>query len=1018
MDKSLIRSESFLGNIKTIIGDKSSDIVLETLGKVYIKFGNNLKLLNDLFSTLDKSSEDTKISENTIITDTYQELIASKYPGDGIFGFCSNNKTLYMSFGGEWIPILDTSVSFKGDYVKKSGDTMTGQLEIVTGSAPLVVNSTKLVRNLNSDYLRNYSDSDFGKKHLDETIDGKWSFKDKTTFKNDTLQEGNLYCSGSIGTSEFESGYNGYGWKLDATTNTLTIDNLIVRKVMHVYELVVNQISATNGSLWVTNSAKCESAINTILYITTDVDKVKANCYYIYSPLSNNSIKVYIHTSSLFNEDQFEEEYQKNHTDPEDNKKQYNRMEYIYYNIVINKIKSFQELTYVNFTSDMQQILNAELIINYNSDTSETINLYTKYFESNGENYRVVSFKDYPLFKTGDIVRCQKFNGNGDIKYYDALVLTYLSKNTYLIELSKSFNDLYSKVESNLLKSSSPNTLLYSKNSTYPVDTTDAEKQKEVLGDISEGDDIVQIGNIWNIDRQGSIYLTSTDDNGPYIEVLDGVNRPDYSVIIPTNFLTISDGDFKGYYVVPWGNNIPPGSAIGLPLYLYKNGNNISFKDNGGTRSPYAIYEQPNNSCLSTKYSRPSKVRLGKLSGIYNPIFGEKQPKGYGLYGENVFLTGEFYLNNGKSVLDISNDYINISTSVNSLNNITQQLDAWAKGNSSDIYSKIMNEDTTKDLLQTSGLYLTVDPNTKKGQAILYGDQIFITNSFNDGTKPAALFENGKIKANFLELGNLSISKENISKEGLKDLSEAAAIPYTGKYVLVNKGTSLITLSKALAKPNEDPLYGKIVSINLNKSDLFIDNVFVWDTLCVSISSMDVTPMSVVTGTYYFENGKLVVKEGEEFKSGSHLTALALINNSEYHIPVKQVIENKCYLDLTVIEEYLKNSETLTLYLDAVIAFSNPTSSVTGTVGIGDKPQGISTENDSYLGVSTTGHYGVGNNTLTTIGPNGMLVKANDYNYLYMTNTEFIVSIGQSGIKINNDGTYKRDKTTGKWIEL
>ena len=62
MDKSLIRSESFLGNIKTIIGDKSSDIVLETLGKVYIKFGNNLKLLNDLFSTLDKSSEDTKIS--------------------------------------------------------------------------------------------------------------------------------------------------------------------------------------------------------------------------------------------------------------------------------------------------------------------------------------------------------------------------------------------------------------------------------------------------------------------------------------------------------------------------------------------------------------------------------------------------------------------------------------------------------------------------------------------------------------------------------------------------------------------------------------------------------------------------------------------------------------------------------------------------------------------------------------------------------------------------------------------
>lgn len=1007
MDKSLIRSESFLGNIKTIIGDKSSDIVLETLGKVYIKFGNNLKLLNDLFSTLDKSSEDTKISENTIITDTYQELIASKYPGDGIFGFCSSNRTLYISFGGEWIPILDTSVSFKGDYVKKSGDTMTGQLEIVTGSAPLVVNSTKLVRNLNSDYLRNYSDSDFGKKHLDETIDGKWSFKDKTTFKNDTLQEGNLYCSGSIGTSEFESGYNGYGWKLDATTNTLTIDNLIVRKVMHVYELVVNQISATNGSLWVTNSAKCES-VNAVIYVTTDVDKIKANCYYVYSPSSDSSVRVCIHTSSLFNEDQFEIEYQNNYA------KDGNRMEYIY-KIIIDDGGYIQELTFINFSSDMSKILNAELVINYNSGNSKKINLYTKYFENNGENYRIVSFKDYPLFKTGDIVRCQKFDGNGDIKYYDALVLTYLSKNTYLIELSKSFNDLYSKVEDDLLKSSSPNTLLYSKNSTYPVDTTDAEKQEEVLGDISEGDDIVQIGNIWNTNRQGSIYLTSTDDNGPYIEVLDGVNRPDYSVIIPTNFLTISDGDFKGYYVVPWGNNIPPGSAIGWPLYLYKNGNNISFKNNGGTRFPYAIYEQPNDSCLSTKYSRPSKVRLGKLSGIYNPIFGEKQPKGYGLYGENVFLTGEFYLNNGKSVLDISNDYINISTSVNSLNNITQQLDDWAKGNSSDTYSKIMNEDTTKELLETAGLWLTINEN-KEGIAVLYGDKIYISNSLSP-KEYSALFYDGKIKANFLELGNLSISKENISKEGLKDLSEAAAIPYTGKYVQVNPGTSLFTLSKALAKPNEDPLYGKIVSINLNKSDLFIDNVFVWDTLCVSIGSKDVTPISVVTGTYYFENGQLVVKQGEVFNSGSHLTALVLINDSEYHIPVKQVIENKCYLDLTVIEEYLKNSETLTLYLDAVIAFSNSTSG-TGIVGIGDKPQNISSENDSYLGVSTTGHYGVGNNTSTTIGPNGMLVKANDYNYLYMTNTEFIVSIGQSGIKINNNGTYKRDKTTGKWIEL
>jgi len=52
------------------------------------------------------------------------------------------------------------------------------------------------------------------------------------------------------------SGMTGYGWRLDANTNTLTIDNLIVRGVLNVFELIVNKISATNGSLWITDSFK------------------------------------------------------------------------------------------------------------------------------------------------------------------------------------------------------------------------------------------------------------------------------------------------------------------------------------------------------------------------------------------------------------------------------------------------------------------------------------------------------------------------------------------------------------------------------------------------------------------------------------------------------------------------------------------------------------------------------------------------------------------------------------------
>ena len=47
---------------------------------------------------------------------------------------------------------------------------------------------------------------------------------------------------------------------IDSKSNTLTIDNIIVRKAMYVYELVINKIRATNGSLWITNSATLEEA--------------------------------------------------------------------------------------------------------------------------------------------------------------------------------------------------------------------------------------------------------------------------------------------------------------------------------------------------------------------------------------------------------------------------------------------------------------------------------------------------------------------------------------------------------------------------------------------------------------------------------------------------------------------------------------------------------------------------------------------------------------------------------------
>lgn len=74
-----------------------------------------------------------------------------------------------------------------------------------------------------------------------------------------------------------------------------------------------------------------------------------------------------------------------------------------------------------------------------------------------------------------------------------------------------------------------------------------------------------------------------------------------------------------------------------------------------------------------------TKVRTGNLSGIYNYKFGDNQPNGFGLYGENVFLTGNFYLNNGKSLMDISDDVLLANGNIKEVEDGLKNLDTSVK---------------------------------------------------------------------------------------------------------------------------------------------------------------------------------------------------------------------------------------------------------------------------------------------------------------------------------------------------
>lgn len=811
-----IRTESFLGGDKVIVGNKYTDLVLETLGKVYIKTGNSSRVLSDVLALLDKATE-SEIKSQTIIVGSLLEMEQMEYPGDGFFVYNTLTTTLYISYDERYVALIEAAEGAGDGYVRRKGDTMTGQLEINTVGPPLIVASSKLVNNLNVEFIGGYAADDLAKKRVDEYITGNWTFKGKGvsennwTFNQNVRMYGDLVTSGSLTSPEFASGFGGYGWRLDADTNTLTVDYLVVRKAMRVYEMVINKISATNGSLWVSNSSKCTAAYQPKIITQNDLSGIgtwgtedaksnleklmPSNNYFLFNDLKSNytvtetfttelanasgsytaksfvdynfiiyikDITVVINsplfkgTSSLYDLnvlDKSWEEYSASNPGSGITEKEFNTYKGNIKVIFITKSREVTEWdtegegplagtvpkkwanidTFNKRTKFFMVPKSRE--VNYKKDgktSSDGSNLYCvypyyKYFGLEGSSSKLPSVsniwivecknEDYPYFKPGDIIRCQKYN-NGNIKYYDAIVTSQVDSYTYIMQKALSVFDVYTEYhyddEGKLTDfEQSYNDTQYNKTETLynsntneyePARTTDngtadgnATAKEDRLDDIAKDDDMVQMGNIYNIERQNAVYITSTDDCGPYIDVLSGLNRPDYSALYITPtwatkkanikkkgdiYVRESASDFYYQTVNPgsvnpdnFGGDIDKKHPLiflqtkGKDTVLINDGENTQITQdilNNPAEYGYFLTEVPTiDSAIVLRdkeykctYTKITRVRLGNLSGIRNEIFGTKQPYGYGLYGENVFLTGEFYLNNGTSVIDFSEESV------------------------------------------------------------------------------------------------------------------------------------------------------------------------------------------------------------------------------------------------------------------------------------------------------------------------------------------------------------------------
>ena len=149
--------------------------------------------------------------------------------------------------------------------------------------------------------------------------------------------------------------------------------------------------------------------------------------------------------------------------------------------------------------------------------------------------YYVLGIEGDMMFVTDDLVRCQVYT-SGHVKYYWVPVASVNDDSILILK------------------------------SVFPNGTTPAI-----------GDDLVQMGNLTNPNRQGILYLTASEDGKPRISVLDGVNSTSLagkSKVILGCLDGMTDTDFPADFQ-PSGHGLYAINCFLKGIFILRNGKSI-----------------------------------------------------------------------------------------------------------------------------------------------------------------------------------------------------------------------------------------------------------------------------------------------------------------------------------------------------------------------------------------------------------------------------------------------------------
>lgn len=236
------------------IGVEGKNLVLKTLGRVYVKVKDRkYELLfrpedyQELFK--EYSGEEGESTENigkgVVFINNALDLETIEYPGNEIL-VVTRDGSFFYSDNNQYFQI---PINFTGSDLTVDNLSVNNQITFLGTNVPFILNNTNLIPNLNADLLDGYHSTSFPIKDNTEYITGQWEFGNLIQFTN------------AVGQGVLQDSF-GQNISIDFITGKITCDTIECNNLINNSEDTSDStiVSGIGSEAWVGSQVDVLSA--------------------------------------------------------------------------------------------------------------------------------------------------------------------------------------------------------------------------------------------------------------------------------------------------------------------------------------------------------------------------------------------------------------------------------------------------------------------------------------------------------------------------------------------------------------------------------------------------------------------------------------------------------------------------------------------------------------------------------------------------------------------------------------